>query len=96
MPKGYLVANIRVKDKDKFAAFSCMAGPVIKAHGGKILAKGPDAERHEGDLKGTVVMIEFDTLNAARQFYQSDEYQAAKVIKDACSEADLMLIEGTE
>ena len=95
MPKGYLVANIRVKDKEKFVAFSGMAGPVNKAHGGK-LAKGPDAERHEGDLKGTVVMIEFDTLNAARQFYQSDEYQAAKVIKDACSEADLMLIEGTE
>ena len=38
------------------------------------------------------MMIEFDTLNAARQFYQSDEYQAAKVIRDACSEADLMLL----
>ena len=38
MPKGYLVANIRVKDKDKFAAFSGMAAPVIKAHGGKVLA----------------------------------------------------------
>ena len=25
MPKGYLVANIRVKDKEKFAAFSGMA-----------------------------------------------------------------------
>ena len=34
MPKGYLVANIRVNDKEKFASFSGMAGPVIKAHGG--------------------------------------------------------------
>ena len=33
MPKGYLVANIRVHDKEKFLAFSGMAGPVIKAHG---------------------------------------------------------------
>ena len=52
MPKGYLVANIRVQDKEKFASFSGMAGPVIKTHGGKVLAKGPNAERHEGDLKG--------------------------------------------
>ena len=96
MPKGYLVANIRVKDKEEFAAFSGMADPVIKAHGGKILAKGPDAEQHEGDLKGTVMMIEFDSLNAARKFYLSDECQAAKAIRDACSEADLMLIEGHE
>ena len=42
MPKGYLVANIRIKDKEKFAAFLGMAGPVIKAHGGKVLARGPD------------------------------------------------------
>ena len=96
MPKGYLVANIRVKDKEKFAIFSGMAGSVIIAHGGKILAKGPDAERHEGELKGTVMMIEFESLSAARKFYLSDEYQAAKAIRDNCSEADLMLIEGTD
>ena len=96
MPKGYLLANIRVKDSEEFAAFSGMASPVIKAHGGRILAKGPDAERYEGDLTGTVMMIEFDSLDAARKFYFSDEYQAAKVIRDTCSEADLMLIEGTE
>ena len=95
MPKGYLVANIRVQDKEKFTTFSGMAGPVIEAHGGKILAKGPNAERHEGELKGTVMMIEFDSLDAARKFYLSEEYQAAKAIRDMCSEADLMLIEGT-
>ena len=96
MPKGYLVANIRVQDKEKFASFSGMAGPVIKTHGGKVLAKGPNAERHEGDLKGIVMMIEFDSLKAARNFYFSDEYQAAKTIRDECSETDLMLIEDTE
>ena len=96
MPKGYLVANIRVQDKDKFAAFSGMAGPIIKAYGGKILARGPNAERHEGDLKGIVMMIEFDSLETARKFYLSDEYQAAKTIRDECFETDLMLIEGTE
>ena len=96
MPKGYLVANIRIKDKEKFAVFSGMAGPAINAYGGKVLAKGPDAERHEGRLKGTVMMIEFDSLNAARKFYLSDEYQAAKAIRDTCSESDLMLIEGLE
>ena len=96
MPKGYLVANIRVKDKEKFAAFSGMAAPVIKAHGGKVLARGPGAERHEGSVEGIVMMIEFDSIDAARTFYLSDEYQAAKAVRDACSETDLMIIEGTE
>ena len=96
MPKGYLVANIRVKDKDKFAAFSGMAAPVIKAHGGKVLARGPGAERHEGSVEGIVMMIEFESVDTARTFYLSDEYQAAKAVRDACSETDLMIIKGTE
>ena len=96
MPKGYLVANIRVKDKDKFAAFSGMAAPVIKAHGGKVLARGPGAERHEGSVEGIVMMIEFESIDTARTFYLSDEYQAAKAVRDACSETDLMIIEGIE
>jgi uncharacterized protein (DUF1330 family) len=96
MPKGYLVANIRVKDKEKFAAFSGMAAPVIKAHGGKVLARGPGAERHEGSVEGIVMMIEFESIDTARTFYLSDEYQAAKAVRDACSETDLMIIEGAE
>ena len=94
MPKGYLVANIRVKDKEKFAAFSGMAAPVIKAHGGKVLARGPGAERHEGTVEGIVMRIEFENSDAARTFYLSDEYQAAKAVRDACAETDLMIIEG--
>lgn len=96
MPKGYLVANIRVKDKEKFAAFSGMAAPVIKAHGGKVLARGPGAERHEGSVEGIVMMIEFESIDSARTFYLSDEYQAAKAVRDACAETDLMIIEGTD
>ena len=96
MPKGYLVANIRIKDKEKFAAFSGMAAPVIKAHGGKVLARGPGAERHEGSVEGIVMMIEFESIDTARTFYLSDEYQAAKAVRDACSETDLMIIEGAE
>ena len=39
MPKGYLVANIRVKDKEKFQSFSGMAGPVIQSLEVKYLPK---------------------------------------------------------
>ena len=55
MPKGYLVANIRVQDKEKFAAFSGMAAPIIEAHGGKVLARGTNAERHEGHTAQVVL-----------------------------------------
>jgi uncharacterized protein (DUF1330 family) len=41
-------------------------------------------------------MIEFDSLDTAKTFYMSDDYQAAKALRDECSDTDLMLIEGAE
>ena len=94
MSKGYVVANIRVKDHEKFQKFSVMAGPAIKKYGGKVLARGPDADRLEGNVSGIVMMIEFETKEAANKFYYSDEYQAAKAVREACSDTDFMIIEG--
>ena len=94
MPKGYVVANIRVKDQEKFQQFSGMAGPAIKKYGGKVLARGPGADRLEGDVSGIVMMIEFETKETANDFYYSDEYQAAKAVREACADTDFMIIEG--
>ena len=94
MSKGYLVANIRVTDQEKFQAFSGMAAPAIKNYGGEVLARGPGAERLEGDGSGVVMMIEFESTEAANIFYHSEEYQAAKAVREECSDTDLMIIEG--
>ena len=94
MAKGYLVANIRVTNQDKFQEFSGMAGPAIKKYGGKVLARGPVADRLEGDVDGIVMMIEFETKDAATKFYYSEEYQAAKAVREACSDTDFMIMEG--
>ena len=94
MSKGYLVANIRVTDQERFQAFSGMAGPAIKKYGGKVLARGPGADRLEGDVSGIVMMIEFESKEAASTFYHSEEYQAAKAVREDCSDTDLMIIEG--
>ena len=94
MSKGYVVANIRVTDQDKFQEFSGMAGPAIKKYGGIVLARSPDADRLEGDVSGIVMMIEFESKEAAYTFYHSEEYQAAKAVREECSDTDFMIIEG--
>ena len=94
MAKGYVVANIRVTDQEKFEQFSGMAGPTIKKYGGKVLARGPGADRLEGDVSGIVMMIEFESKEAASTFYHSEEYQAAKAVREECSDTDFMIIEG--
>ena len=96
MSKGYLVANIRVTDQEKFEEFSGMAGPAIKKYGGKVLVRGPVADRLEGDVSGVVMVVEFESKEAANTFYYSEEYQAAKAVREKCSDTDLMIAEGVQ
>ena len=70
-----------------------MAGPAIKKYGGRVLARGPDADRLEGDVSGIVMMIEFESKEAANTFYHSEDYQAAKAVRDKCSDTDLVIAE---
>ncbi len=54
MPKAYLVAHIRVHDKEAFEKFKAMAGPAIADHGGRVLVRNPSPDHREGDLRGII------------------------------------------
>lgn len=94
MAKGYLVAHIRVHDREGFERFKAMSGPAIAEHGGRVLARDPAADHREGALRGTTLLIEFDDVDAARRFYESDAYTAAREVREAAAETDLMLVAG--
>ena len=38
--------------------------------------------------------IEFDNIETARKFYESEKYQAAKAVREMASDTDLILVEG--
>ena len=40
------------------------------------------------------MLIEFDNMEAARTFYESDEYPAAKIIREMAAMTDPMMIGG--
>lgn len=94
MPKGYLVAHIRVRDRDGFEAFKAKSAEAIKAHGGRVLVRNPAPDHREGAAEGLAIVIEFDSLDTARRFYESEAYTEARHIREAVAETDLILVEG--
>jgi uncharacterized protein (DUF1330 family) len=95
MAKGYLVAHLRVHDKKGFDNFKQMASPIITEYGGKVLVRKPNPDVREGKKSGIALVIEFESIETARKFYESEKYQAAKAIRELASDTDLILVEGT-
>lgn len=94
MPKGYLIAHIRVHDKDAFEEFKQLSGAAIKAHNGKVLVRNPSPDHREGGAEGLAIVIEFESIDAARAFYDSEAYSLARSVREKISDTDLILVEG--
>ena len=94
MSKAYLIARIRVHDKEESETFKHMSTPLISEYAARLLARNTEVETLEGKQEGLVVLLEFESMEEARRFYFSDGYRAAKLVREKASEADLILVEG--
>jgi uncharacterized protein (DUF1330 family) len=94
MAKAYWINTFRsVSDPDKLAAYIELAGPVMRASGGRFLARGLPAAVFESGVVERTVIIEFDSVEAAVATYESPGYQAALAALGDGAERDLRVID---
>lgn len=96
MPKGYWIARVDVRDPERYRDYVAAAGPAFAAHGARFLARGGAHEGLEGAVRARNVVIEFASMEAARDCYRSEQYQKAAAIRHECADAELVIVEGTD
>ena len=92
--KGYVLAFLDVHNKEVMAEYKKVTGPIIKQHGGKLLAASPNPDMKEGYIAGITAIIEFASLEDARKWYDSQENQQAKAERDKGVTTIMILLEG--
>lgn len=94
MAKGYWIAHVTVSNPDQYKFYAEAAPEAFKKHGATILARGGKSQQMEGQGRPRNVVIEFPSLQAAVDCYNSPEYQAAKAKRRDAGEADIVFVEG--
>ena len=95
MAKAYWVATYRsISNPDALAAYAKLAGPAIAAGGGRMLARGVPAQVYEAGLQQRTVLIEFDSVEAARAAHDSPAYQEALAALAGGADRDIRIVEG--
>ncbi len=94
MPKGYVIARVDVSDPVAYARYAAAATKAIADHGGRALARGGRYEALEGTARTRNVVLEFDSYDAARRYFHSEQYQAARKLRQGAAEIELVLVEG--
>jgi len=97
MPKGYWVSAYRsISDPDKLAAYNQLAGPAVKAAGGRALVRGGRVEAHDAGVAERTVLIEFDSFDEAVAAHESAAYQEALAALSDGVERDFRIVEGVD
>ncbi len=94
----FFVSRAQVKNPEKMAEYGRRAGQTLAAHGGELVLKG----RLDGALLGEAAqdhatgIVRFASMEALRQWYDSDAYQALAPLRDEACAMTLIAYEAAD
>jgi uncharacterized protein (DUF1330 family) len=97
MPKGYLYAEFNVLDAAEFEKYREKVGAVAASFGGRYVVRRAEPEVLDGQWSPKrLVIIEFDSPERVRAFYDSPAYQAILPHRLNATEGHVLLLTGAE
>jgi uncharacterized protein (DUF1330 family) len=95
MPACLIASVVGVKEMDALRAYFEASPALIAAHGGRYLARGGPIEVLDGEFAPKwVTLVEFPSMDAARAWYRSPEYERIRPIRLGNAESSMVLVEG--
>ena len=94
MPKGYIILTEAINDPDGMIAYAKAARSAM-AQGVTVLAADRQPQVLEGGWHGDqTVVLEFESVDAARAAYESEEYQQAAKMRQAAADCNVVIVAG--
>lgn len=89
----YLIVNYNVEDPKQYGEYSAAAGPVMKIGDvAQILAFDPKTEKLEGTPGHQTIILSFDSMKAAKEIYESGEYQKLVPIRQGATSSHFAVL----
>lgn len=91
----YVIVEIETTDAELMAEYRAQATPTVAAFGGRYLARGGRTDVLEGDRRPErVVVLEFESLERARAWWESEEYRSARELRQRAGRTTMIAVEG--
>ena len=99
MTKAYVIAELVITDQAAYEAYRKQVLPNVQSYDGQFLVRGGTRIQCEGiddthhDQMRTVI-LEFPSLQRAREWYSSTAYTELKLMRQAAADGRLFIVEG--
>ncbi len=91
----YVIFDVEIRDMARYQDFMKGVKPALDAAGARYLAQGGAYKVYEGNWQPRrIVILEFPSVAAWESSYNGPVYQGLKAVRDECSSARLVSVEG--
>lgn len=95
MAKGYAILTEAIHNRAGMDTYGAASWAPLVEHRGKVLVVDENVEVIEGDWHGNrTVVVEFESVEKAREWYESASYQAALPLRHAASDCNVVIVSG--
>ena len=91
----YIIVQVDVQDPVRYEDYKKLVPPSLVKFGGRFLVRGGRTETLEGTwAPKRFVVVEFPDVERAKAWWASEEYAAAKALRQATSSTQMIVAEG--
>jgi uncharacterized protein (DUF1330 family) len=94
-PPGYVIAEVEVTDLDTMQKYGAKVPETLAPFNHRYVVLSDKIQALEGTPpKGGIVIIAFDSVEKAREWYDSPAYAAIRPIRQSAAKSRIFIVEG--
>ena len=91
----YVIVETDIHDPEQYEQYKAASPGAVASGGGRFVVRGGEVAVLEGDWAPTrLVVLEFEDLEAAKRWYSSPEYEAARKLREGAANLRMVAVEG--
>jgi uncharacterized protein (DUF1330 family) len=91
----YVIVETDISDPEQYEQYKAASPGAVAAGGGRFVVRGGELAVLEGDWNPSrLVVLEFDDLEAAKRWYESETYQEAKQLREGAARLNMVAVQG--
>ena len=92
-----VVGETDITDPEAYDRYKAASPGAVAAGGGRFLVRGGAMDILEGDwTPPRLVILEFEDLDAARRWYDSEIYRQARALREGAANLRMVAVQGVE
>jgi uncharacterized protein (DUF1330 family) len=93
----YVIVETDITDPEQYERYKAASPGAVAAAGGRFVVRGGELAVLEGDWQPSrLVVLEFEDLEAAKRWYDSERYQQARRLREGAARIRMVAVQGVD